>query len=65
MKKIYSGILHDTYPDENGKEIPYEDKIVGYWKGKTFKCTSVPDFMTYEISKEEFDKQVSEVKQIF
>lgn len=65
MKKIYSGILHDTYSDENGKEIPYEDKIVGYWKGKTFKCTSVPDFMFFEINKEDFEKKVSEVKQIF
>ena len=63
--KIYAGILHDTYTDENGKEVPYDDKIVGFWKGKTFKCSDFPELMTFKITKEEFEKKVTEVREIF
>ena len=63
--KIFSGILHDTYPDENGKEIAYTDHIVGIWKRNVFKCVSLPDFMQFEISKKDFESKVCEVKQIF
>ncbi len=65
MKKIYAGILHDTYTDENGKEVPYDDKIVGFWKGKIFKCSDFPEQMTFEITKEDFEKKVTEVREIF
>ena len=63
--KIFSGILHDTYPDENGKETAYTDHIVGIWKRNVFKCVSIPDFMQFEISKKDFESKVCEVKQIF
>ena len=63
--KIFSGILHDTYPDENGKETAYTDRIVGIWKRNVFKCVSLPDFMQFEISKKDFESKVCEVKQIF
>lgn len=63
--KIYCGILHDTYPDENGKEVSYTDRVVGFWKRNVFKCVSMPDMMQFEMSKKDFESKVSEVKQIF
>ena len=43
MKKVYIGIIHDTYTDENGKEVAYSEVIAGTWKGKTFKAVDFPD----------------------
>ena len=44
--EVIAGILHDSYTDENGKEIPYEEKVVGVLEDDTFKCTSIPEFTT-------------------
>ena len=36
---VYSAILHDSYPDEDGNETPYEDKIIAVQKKDgEFKC---------------------------
>ena len=62
---ILAGILHDTYPDENGKEVPYTDKVVGVLKGKIFKCVSIPDFMSFEMPKEEFLAKVTDIQKLW
>ena len=62
---ILAGILNDSYPDENGKEVPYTDKVVGVLKGKTFKCVSIPDFMTFEMSKKDFYAKVTDIQEIW
>jgi hypothetical protein len=63
---VYAGILHDTYTDENGKKIPYEDKVIGVLKDDTFKCVSITDiFMTFDMPKEDFLKKTEDLKVIF
>ena len=61
MKKVYAGILHDTYTDENGKEVAYESVIAGTWKGNTFKAVDFPDRNSWDISKKDFEKKVTNV----
>ena len=61
MKKVYAGILHDTYTDENGKEVAYSEVIAGTWKGNTFKAVDFPDRDSWDISKKDFDKKVTNV----
>ncbi len=63
--EILAGILHDTYPDENGKETAYTDHIVGVWKRNVFKCVSVPDFMQFEISKKDFFAKVTDIQKLW
>lgn len=63
--KILAGILHDTYTDENGKEFAYTDKVVGALKGKTFKCISIPDFMSFDMSKKDFFAKVTDIQEIW
>ena len=63
---VYSAILHDSYPDENGNETPYEDKIVAVQKKDgDFKCASIPDFMQFVLLNEEFFKKCTDIKVIF
>lgn len=62
--KVYCGIRHDTYPDENGKEIAYTDKIVAVLKKGFYKCTSLPDFDTFDLSLKDFKEKVTDVKEI-
>ena len=33
-KVVYAGLLHDSYTDENGKEIKYTGQIAGIWETK-------------------------------
>ena len=61
MKKVYAGILHDTYTDENGKEVPYDSVIAGTWKGNSFYAVDFPDRCSWTMGKEEFDKKVTNV----
>ena len=63
--EILAGILHDSYTDENGEEVPFTDKIVGALKGKTFKCVSIPDFMTFDMPKEEFLAKVTDIQKLW
>lgn len=63
--EVIAGILHDTYTDENGKEIPYEERVVGVLEDDTFKCTSIPEFDTFAKPKEEFFAKVTDMKTIW
>lgn len=62
---VLAGILHDTYPDENGKEVPFTEKVVGALKGKIFKCVSIPDFMSFDMSKKDFFAKVTDIQEIW
>ena len=62
---VLAGILHDTYPDENGKEVPFTEKVVGALKGKIFKCVSIPDFMSFDMSKKYFFAKVTDIQEIW
>lgn len=59
---ILCGWLHDSYTDENGKEIPFTERVCGVLKEDVFHCVSIPDFSTYEMPKEEFFKKVTDIK---
>ena len=61
MKKVYIGIIHDTYTDENGKEVAYSEVIAGTWKGKTFEAVNFPDRNSWDMSKKDFDNKVTNV----
>ena len=59
---ILCGLLHDSYTDENGKEIPFTERVCGVLKKDVFHCVSIPDFSTYEMPKEDFFKKVTDIK---
>lgn len=63
--EVIAGILHDSYTDENGKEIPFEEKVIGVLKDDTFNCTSIPEFMTFYMPKEEFFAKVTDIQTIW
>lgn len=63
--EVIAGILHDSYTNENGKEIPFEEKVVGVLEDDTFKCTSIPEFTTYDMPKEEFYAKVTDMQTIW
>lgn len=63
--EVIAGILHDSYTDENGKEIPFEEKVVGVLEDDTFKVTSIPEFTTYDMPKEEFYAKVTDMQTIW
>lgn len=63
--EVIAGILHDSYTDENGKEIPFEEKVVGVLEDDTFKVTSIPEFSTYDIPKEDFFAKVTDMQTIW
>ena len=60
--EILIGWLHDSYTDENGKEVSYTDKVVGWLDDEVMHCTSIPDFMTFDMPKEEFLAKVTGIK---
>lgn len=60
--EIITGIYKDTYTDEDGKKVPYEDKVVGVLEGEEFHVVSIPDFMTWREPKEEFLAKVTGIK---
>lgn len=65
-KVVYAGILHDTFPDEDGKEIKYDARIAGIWETKeSFYAVDFDGFMTFHLSKEEFKSKVTDVKTVF
>ena len=65
-KIVYAGILHDTCPDENGKEIKYDAQIAGIWETEeSFYAVDFDGFMTFHLSKEEFQNKVTDVKTVF
>ena len=62
---ILAGILHDSYTDEYGKEVVYTDKVIGVLDDEVFKCTSIPDFMTFDMPKEEFLSKVTDIQKLW
>ena len=62
---VYAGILHDSYKNDEGKEIEYADKIVGVLKDDTVACVSLEDMSTFEMPKEDFLKKTEDLKVIF
>lgn len=49
-KTVYAGILHDTYPDEDGKEIKYDAQIAGIWETEeSFYAVDFDGFMTFHL----------------
>ena len=65
-KTVYAGILHDTYPDEDGKEIKYDAQIAGIWETEeSFYAVDFDGFMTFHLSKEKFQNKVTDVKTVF
>lgn len=63
--EVIAGILHDSYTDENGKEIPFKEKVVGVLEDDTFKCTSIPEFTTFDMPKEDFFAKVTDMQTIW
>lgn len=63
--EVIAGILHDTYTDENGKKIPFEEKVIGVLEDDTFKCVSIPEMMTFDMTKEEFFAKVTGIQTIW
>lgn len=65
-KIVYAGILQDTYLDEDGKEIKYDAQIAGIWETEeSFYAVDFDGFMTFHLSKEEFQNKVTDVKTVF
>lgn len=62
---VYAGILHDSYKNDEGKEIEYTDKIVGVLKDDTVACVSLEDMCTFKVPKEVFLKKIEDLKVIF
>ena len=63
--EVIAGILHDSYTDENGKEIPYEERVVGVLEDDTFKVIFITQITTYDIPKEEFFAKVTDMQTIW
>ena len=65
-KVVYAGLLHDSYTDENGKEIKYTGQIAGIWETKeSFYALDFDGFTTFLLSKEEFKSKVTDLKTVF
>ena len=62
---VLAGILHDSFTDENGKEIAYDEKVVAHLVDDNFKVVSIPDHMFFEMPKEEFLSKTTDMKVIF
>ena len=60
--EILIGWLHDSYTDENGEKVPYTERICGVLEDEVFHCVSIPEFMTFEMPKEEFLSKVTGIK---
>lgn len=65
-KTVIAGILHDSYKDENGKEIKYTGQIAGIWETQdSFYAVDFDGFMTFHLSKKEFQERVTDIKTVF
>lgn len=65
---ILAGIRKELIENENGEKSIYETKIVGSWEGNAFRCAEFVDDIfqgSTRISKEEFDSQVFDVREVF
>lgn len=65
-KTVYAGNFHDTYTDEDGKENNYDAQIAGIWETEeSFYAIDFDGFVTFHLSKEEFQNKVTDVKPVF
>jgi hypothetical protein len=65
-KTVYAGIFHDAYTDEDGKENNYDARIAGIWETEeSFYAVDFDGFVTFHLSKEEFQNKVTDVKTVF
>lgn len=65
-KTVYAGNFHDTYTDEDGKEINYDAQIAGIWETEeSFYAVDFDGLVTFHLSKEEFQNKVTDVKTVF
>lgn len=62
---VLAGILHDSFNDENGKEVAYTETVIGKLEEDVFKCVGLEDFDTFDLEKEEFFKKVTDIKTVF
>lgn len=62
---VYAGILHDSFTNDEGKEIEYAEKVVGVLEDDTVACVSLEDMSTFEMPKEDFLKKTEDLKVIF
>ena len=62
---VYAGILHDSYTNDEGKEIKTTNKVVGVLKDDTVACVTLEDMSSFEIQKEDFLKKTEDLKVIF
>lgn len=63
--EIIAAILHDDYTDENGKKVLYTEKVIGFQKNGKYKVVSIPDFMTFEMSKADFMEKTTDRQKLF
>ena len=62
---VYVGVLHDSYEDEKGRVVLYDQVIAGTWKGNTFRAVDFPDGNTFVMTKKDFNEKVTDVFQYF
>jgi hypothetical protein len=62
---VYAGILHDSYTNDEGKEMPTVEKVVGVVKDDVVACVILEDMSSFEMPKEEFLKKTEDLKVIF
>lgn len=63
--KVYVGVYHGSYEDENGRLVLYDQVIAGTWKGKTFRAVDFPNGSSFELSKKDFEEKVTDVYEYF
>jgi hypothetical protein len=62
---VYVCVLHDSYEDEKGRLVLYDQVIAGTWKGNTFRAVDFPDGNTFVMTKKDFKEKVTDVFQYF
>jgi hypothetical protein len=62
---VYVGVLHDSYEDEKGRVVLYDQVIAGTWKGNIFRAVDFPDGNTFVMTKKDFKEKVTDVFQYF
>ena len=63
--EILAGILHDTYTDENGMEVPYTSKVVAVLEDDEFSIVDIPEMSTFRMPKEEFLSKVTDIQKMW
>lgn len=66
MAKLIIAKIKDSYENEKGEEIPYEDVACGIWRGDIFRCASFDadpnsDILIFSLTKDEFKEKCTEI----